>query len=101
MQALANELIKNLKTPCELSQFNRLRKKIDVEAALNAEMFHHLGYGKNNLNRVPTPATAVPQKQLPPEMSNQTLALRAKGMTPPKVTAASKELYDADISPKP
>ncbi|RDQ82958.1 hypothetical protein C4A21_04000 [Escherichia coli] len=38
LQALANELAKNLKTPEDLSQFDRLLKKISVEAALNAEM---------------------------------------------------------------
>ena len=38
LQALANELAKNLKTPEDLSQFDRLLKKLSVEAALNAEM---------------------------------------------------------------
>lgn len=47
LQALANELAKNLKTPKALNQFDRLLKKISVEAALNAEMTHHLGYNKN------------------------------------------------------
>ncbi|GAA3900490.1 hypothetical protein GCM10022405_27340 [Gibbsiella dentisursi] len=47
LQALANELAKNLKTPEDLSQFDRLLKKISVEAALNAEMTPHLGYDKN------------------------------------------------------
>ncbi len=47
LQALANERAKNLKTPEDLSQFNRLLKKLSVEAALNAEMTHHLGYEKN------------------------------------------------------
>ena len=42
LQALANELAKNLKTPEDLSQFDRLLKKLSVEAALNAEMTHHL-----------------------------------------------------------
>lgn len=37
LQALANELAKNLKTPEDLSHFDRLLKKISVEAALNAE----------------------------------------------------------------
>ena len=53
MQALANELAKNLKTPEDLSHFDRLLKKISVEAALNAEMTHHLGYDKNQ----PKPGT--------------------------------------------
>ena len=47
LKALANELAKKLKTPEDLSQFDRLLKKISVEAALNAEMTHHLGYEKN------------------------------------------------------
>lgn len=53
LQALANELAKNLKTPDDLNQFDRLLKKISVKAALNAEMTHHLGYDKNQ----PKPAT--------------------------------------------
>jgi putative transposase len=53
LQALVNELAKNLKTPEDLNQFDRLLKKISVEAALNAEMLHHLGYDKNQ----PKPAT--------------------------------------------
>lgn len=40
LQALANELAKNLKIPEDLSQFDLLMKKIGVEAALNAEMCH-------------------------------------------------------------
>lgn len=42
LQALANELVKNLKTPEDLNQSERLLKKISVEAALNTEMTHHL-----------------------------------------------------------
>ncbi|MFP1498147.1 transposase [Escherichia coli] len=38
---------KTFKTPEDLSQFDRLLKKLSVEAALNAEMTHHLGYEKN------------------------------------------------------
>lgn len=40
LQALTNELAKNLKTPEDLSQFDRPLKKISVEAALNAELTH-------------------------------------------------------------
>ncbi len=43
LQALANELVKNLTPPQDLNQFERLLKKISVEAALNTEMTHHLG----------------------------------------------------------
>ena len=37
LQALANELAKNIKIPEGLNQFDRLLKKASVEAALNAE----------------------------------------------------------------
>lgn len=47
LQALANEPAKNLKTPEDLSQFDRLLKKLCVEAAPNAEMIYHFGYEKN------------------------------------------------------
>ncbi|MFP1464066.1 hypothetical protein ACLB1E_37320 [Escherichia coli] len=49
LQALANELAKNLKTPEDLSTFNRLLKKLSVEAALNAGMTHRLGYKKESV----------------------------------------------------
>lgn len=129
LQALANELVKNLKTPDDLNQFDRLLKKISVEAALNAEMTHHLGYDKNQ----PKPATNArngytqktvitsdgPQDLRTPRdrdgsfepqlvkknqtritgMDNQILSLYAKGMTTREIAAAFKELYDADVSP--
>ncbi len=46
LQALANELVKNL-PPEDPNQFDRLLEKMSVEAALNAEMPHHLGDDKN------------------------------------------------------
>ncbi len=129
LQALANELAKNLKTPDALNQFDRLLKKISVEAALNAEMTHHLGYDKNQ----PKPATNArngytqktvitgdgplelrtprdrdgsfePQQVKKNQtritgMDNQILSLYAKGMTTREIAAAFKELYDADVSP--
>ncbi|KMK34375.1 transposase [Pluralibacter gergoviae] len=62
LQALANKLAKNLKTPDDLSQFDRLLKKISFEAAPNAGMSHHLDYDKNQPNRAPTPATATQKR---------------------------------------
>jgi transposase-like protein len=44
MKALAMELAKDLKTPEQLGSLTRDLLKITVEAALNAEMEHHLGY---------------------------------------------------------
>ncbi|UIA86290.1 transposase [Erwinia tracheiphila] len=128
-QALANELAKNLKTPDDLSQFERLLKKISVGAALNAEMTRHPGDDKNQ----PEPATnarngystkTVTTGDGPPElltprdrdgsfepqrvkknqtrstgMDNPILSLYAKGMTTREIAAAFKEPYDADVSP--
>ncbi|AXF77332.1 IS256 family transposase [Erwinia tracheiphila] len=128
-QALANELAKNLKTPDDLSQFERLLKKISVGAALNAEMTRHPGDDKNQ----PRPATNArngystktvttgddplelrtprdrdgsfePQRVKKNQtrstgMDNPILSLYAKGMTTREIAAAFKELYDADVSP--
>ena len=129
LQALANELAKNLKTPEDLSQFDRLLKKLSVEAALNAEMTRHPGYEKNQPKpgtnsrngystktiitgdgplELRTPrdrdGTFEPQrvKKNQPRitgMDNQILSLYAKGMTIREIAAAFKELYDADVSP--
>lgn len=129
LQALANELAKNLKTPEDLSQFDRLLKKISVEAALNAEMTHHLGYeknqskpGTNSRNGYSTKTVITgdgPLELCTPRdrdgtfepqlvkknqtritgMDNQIFSLYAKGMTTREIAAAFKELYDADVSP--
>ena len=44
MKALAAEIAKDLKTPEDLSVLSAQLTKITVEAALNAELEHHLGY---------------------------------------------------------
>ncbi|EMM4083104.1 transposase, partial [Shigella flexneri] len=129
LQALANELAKNLKTPEDLSQFDRLLKKISVEAALNAEMTHHLGHEKNQPRlgtnarngystktvtttdgpialRTPRDRDGTFEPQLVKKnqtritgMDSQILSLYARGMTTREITAAFKEMYDADVSP--
>ncbi|OKU30511.1 IS256 family transposase [Escherichia coli] len=129
LQALANELAKNLKTPEDLSQFDRLLKKLSVEAALNAEMTHHPGYEKNQSRpgansrngystktvitgdgplelRTPRDRDVTFEPQLVKKnqtritgIDNQILSLYAKGMTTREIAAAFKELYDADVSP--
>lgn len=115
---LANELAKNLKTPDDLSQFDHLLKKISVEAALNAEMTHHLGYDKNQLKpgansrnvystktvttgdsplelRTPRDRDGSFEPQLVKKnqtritgMDNQILSLFTKGMTTREIAAA-------------
>ena len=76
---------KNFKIPEGLSQFDRLLKKIRIEAALNAEMTHHFGYEKNQ-----TRITG---------MDNLLLSLYAKGMPNREIAAAFKEQYESDVSP--
>ena len=113
----------------DLSQFVRLLKKISVEAALNAEMTHPLRYEKNQPKsgtnsrndystkpvitgdgplelRTPHDRDGSFESQLEKKnqtritgMDNQILSLYAKGMTTREITAAFKELYDADVSP--
>ncbi len=48
IQALAEEIAKDLKTPQDLNELSALLTKITVEAALKAEMNHHLGYEKHD-----------------------------------------------------
>ncbi|WP_032242739.1 IS256-like element IS1414 family transposase, partial [Escherichia coli] len=115
--------------PEDLSQFDRLLKKLSVEAALNAKMTHHLGYEKNQSRpgansrngystktvitgdgplelRTPCDRDGTFEPQLVKKnqtritgMDNQILSLYAKGMTTREIAAAFKELYDADVSP--
>lgn len=62
LQALANELVKNLKTPEDLNQFDRLLKEISFEVALNAEMTHRLEYEKNQPNTGPNARSSYSTK---------------------------------------
>ena len=48
LKALAAELAKDLKTPADLSALTAQLTKLTIEAALNAEMDHHLGYAKHD-----------------------------------------------------
>ncbi len=47
LKALAAEIAKDLKTPEDLSALSAQLTKITVEAALNAELDHHLGYSSH------------------------------------------------------
>ena len=47
IEALALEAAKGIKTEQDLNDFRRMMTKITVEAALNAELDDHLGYGKH------------------------------------------------------
>jgi putative transposase len=47
LQALANELAKDIKTPDDLSQLSAMLTKLTVKSALKSEMDFHLGYDRN------------------------------------------------------
>jgi transposase-like protein len=49
LQALANDLAKDVKTPEDLNNLSAFLTKLTVEAALKVEMDHHLGYDKHAL----------------------------------------------------
>lgn len=48
LKAFAEELAKDIKTPEDLSELSAQLTKLTVEAALNGEMNHHLGYDKHD-----------------------------------------------------
>ncbi|EEG2405744.1 transposase, partial [Salmonella enterica] len=107
LQALANELVKNLKTHEDLSQFERLLKKISGTNSRN-------GYSTKTVTitdgpmelRTPRDRDGSFEPQLVKKnqtritgMDNQILALYARGMTTREITSVFKEMYDADVSP--
>ena len=47
LEAFAREAAKGMKTEQDLNDFRKILTKVTVEAALNAELDHHLGYSKN------------------------------------------------------
>ena len=44
LEAFAREAAKGMETEQDLNDFRQILTKITVEAALNAELEHHLGY---------------------------------------------------------
>lgn len=129
LEAFAREAAKSLKTEKDLNDFSRMLSKITVEAALNAELEEHLGYGKHekqgsiNSRNGYTPKTLKTEdgkfELLTPRARNGTfepqlvkkhqtrltsmddkiLSLYAKGMTTREIASLFKEMYDADVSP--
>lgn len=129
LETFGRELAKGVKTQDDLADLSRMLKKITVEAALNAEMDHHLGYEKNNFRLDENSRNGYSSKTLITEdgtfeidtprdragefepklvkkrqtrfttMDDKILSLYAKGMTTREIVATFKEMYDADISP--
>ena len=128
LKALANELAKDLKTPEDLSALTAQLTKMTVEAALNAELDHHLGYtqykgrhtgnsrngysaktlkGDHGSIEIETPrdrnASFEPQIVAKGQtritgMDDQVLTLYAKGMSTRDISSAFEEMYSVEIS---
>jgi putative transposase len=47
LEAFAKRAAKGIKSEDDLNDFRAMLTKVTVEAALNAELEHHLGYQKN------------------------------------------------------
>jgi len=127
-EAFAREAAKTIKTEKDLNAFSQMLTKITVEAALNAELDEHLGYGKYQQSAVENSRNGFSQKTLKTEdgrfevniprdrdssfepqlvgkhqtrftsLDDKILSLYAKGMTTREIVAAFQELYGAEVS---
>lgn len=128
LEAFAKEAAKHLKTEKDLSDFSRMLKKVTVETALSAELDEHLGYERHQSSDNPNSRNGYSSKHLMTDdgtvevaiprdregsfepqlvkkqqtrltaMDEKIHCLYAKGMTTREITAAFKEMYDADVS---
>lgn len=129
LEAFAREAAKSIKTEKELNDFSQMLTKITIEAALNAELETHLGYGKHEVAETENSRNGFSTKRLQTEegqfivdiprdrqaefepqlvkkhqtrftsMDDKILHLYAKGMSTRDIVDTFKEMYDADISP--
>ena len=129
LEAFGREVAKGIKTEDDLNDFRKMLTKVTVEAALNAELDHHLGYRKNEQSSSSNHRNGFTSKTLRTEdgqfevdtprdrqgdfepqlvkknqtrftsMDDKILYLYAKGMTTREIVATFKEMYDAEISP--
>ena len=129
LEAFGKEVAKGIKTEDDLNDFRKMLTKVTVEAALNAELDHHLGYRKNEQSSSANHRNGFTSKTLRTEdgqfevdtprdrqgdfepqlvkknqtrftsMDDKILYLYAKGMTTREIVATFKEMYDAEISP--
>jgi len=129
LEAFAKQAAKGIKTESDLNDFRAMLTKVTVEAALNAELEHHLGYQKNDKAPADNHRNGYSHKQVKTEdgcfeletprdrngsfepeivkknqsrftsMDDKILHLYAKGMTTRDIVATFDEMYGADISP--
>ena len=128
LEAFAREAAKSLKTEKDLNDFRAMLTKVTVEAALNAELDHHLGYGKHEPSSNDNSRNGSTSKTLRTEdgqfeldtprdrdgsfepklvrkhqtrftsMDDKILFLYAQGMTTREIVATFKDLYGVDVS---
>ncbi|MCP4055441.1 MAG: IS256 family transposase [Mesoflavibacter sp.] len=128
MKKLAEELASGIKTAEDYSNFSATLHKMTLEAALGAEMEHHLGYTKNARSDNSNSRNGYTQKKLKTndvelkistprdrdsdfepqiikkrqsritDFDHRILALYSRGMTTRDIVAFFKETYDADVS---
>ena len=129
IEAFGREAAKSIKTETDLNEFRKILTKVTVEAALNAELDHHLGYPKHEKAGLSNSRNGSTSKSLRTEdgqflldtprdrdgsfepqlvkkhqtrftsMDDKIIFLYAQGMTTREIVKTFKEMYDADISP--
>lgn len=129
LEAFAKHAAKSIKTEADLTDFRKMLTKVTVEAALNAELDEHLGYGRHEQSEHDNSRNGYSAKTIRTEdgevdietprdrdssfspqlvkknqtrftsMDDKILHLYAKGMTTRDIVSTFKEMYDADVSP--
>jgi len=129
LEAFAKQAAKGIKSEADLNDFRAILTKVTVEAALNAELDHHLGYQKNekasagnsrngyssktvkmedacfeldtprDRNGSFEPAIVKKNQSRFTSMDDKILHLYAKGMTTRDIVDTFDEMYGAEISP--
>jgi len=129
LEVFAKQAAKNIKSESDLNDFRAMLTKITVEAALNAELEHHLGYQKNEKTLSGNSRNGYTSKNIQTEegrfeletprdrngsfepelvkkkqrrftsMDDKILHLYAKGMTTRDIVSTFDEMYGAEISP--
>lgn len=67
LEAFAKQAAKGIKSEADLNDFRAMLTKVTVEAALNAELDHHLGYEKNEKSAVGNSRNGYSRKQVKTE----------------------------------
>jgi transposase-like protein len=129
LHAIAQEAAKNIKTEHDLTELTKMLSKITIEAALNAELDDHLGYGKHEASDSTNSRNGYMSKTLHtdngtfeintprdrngdfeprlikknqrrmPSIASKVVHFYTNGLSTREISSTFKELYDADVSP--